>query len=366
MANKTFDGFDHYKSATDWLARSGWLQWQVLGTSYSVSFVTGRNGRGKALQFAGAPILDARAVAVFRDRNNEGFLGAAFTILESTGLTPPASGMWFFFYDLTTVTVQASVHFDEANYSVVVYRGDGTTSGTLMAMSPNNVWTHDVSQFYEFHYKIDGSSGILEVRVSNNVVVTATGNTLSSANAWADGFAFRGSLTPGGANPANFLIDDFYYNDTTTGPGLVPCNSYLGDSSTVTLFAIGNDSVSWTALTGSNWQMISEVQMDGDTSYNSTSTAGNEDRFNFQALTAALDTIYALQVTGAYRKDDGGTRTIQQALKSGSTEVYGATFSLPDTNYSYFTDLFVLNPATGLNWVLTDVNAIKAGYKLTA
>ena len=368
MATKVFEGFDHYNVQADFLARSGWLQWQWIGggSAPTLSFPTGRNSLGKCLEWSvgSAGVSTDRINAVFADRNAEAFIGHA-SKMPPQGTSP--IGMWVFFYDTTVPAVQLSVHFNEVNYSVSVYRGDGFVGGaTLLGTSANNVWTNTVWQFLEYHLKVATSGGSFEVRINNNVVLTITGvNTQASANAWFDSMAFATSPNAIAYNAVNF-IDDFYYNDTTTGPGLVPANSYLGDASVATLFAIGNDSVAWTPLAGANWQEISEVAMDSDTSYNSTSTVGNEDRFNFAALSSALNTAFAVQVTGAYRKDDGGTRTIQQSVTSGGTETYGSSHNIPDTNYAYFTDLFVLNPTTGLNWTLTDINAIKGAYKLTA
>ena len=360
MATKTFDGFDHYNQLADVLQRSGWLQWQTPGGNVTASLVTGRNGRGKALSItcildtSRLPIFPFRGV--FADRNAEFFDGLCVRI-------PAGNSAIVAFGDSIGGNTQVTVVFDKTNYTVAAYRGQfgwsGASGGVFLGVSANNIWDGGVDNFFEFHLKVASSGGIIEVLGPDGTLLSLTGqNTQNTANAWADIMDLYANTT--------IIIDDFYYNDTTTGAGLVPANSYLGDSSTVTLPPIGNDAVTWTPFALSNWNEVSELAMDSDTSYNFTSTVGNEDRFNFQAITAALSTVYAVQVTGAYRKDDGGTRTIQQSVKSGSTEVYGASHNIPDTNYAYFTDMWVLNPATSLNWTLTDINAMKAGYKLVA
>jgi hypothetical protein len=46
--------------------------------------------------------------------------------------------------------------------------------------------------------------------------------------------------------------------------------------------------------------------------------------------------------------------------------VYGSNWSLPDNDYGYFTDLFVLDPDLAGSWTLTPANAISAGYNVAA
>jgi hypothetical protein len=165
-----------------------------------------------------------------------------------------------------------------------------------------------------------------------------------------------------GSGGGGALIDDFRYNDTTTGPGTYPCNAWMGDLRVATLFAISNNAVTWTPLAGANWQEISETAFDGDTTYNSTATNGNEDLFNFGTLQSVINEIVAVQLVGGYREADAGGHTITQQLKVGGTDNAGATIGLT-TGYQFFADLFPVNPTTGASWSLSDVNGMEAGYK---
>jgi hypothetical protein len=168
------------------------------------------------------------------------------------------------------------------------------------------------------------------------------------------------SITSGGAES---YLANMYICDSTTGPGSYACNTFLGDVRTAALFPTSNGTVSWTPLTGSNWSEVNEVAFDGDSSYNYTSAAGNQDILNFGSLVGTVSGILAVAVTGAYRKDDAGTHTLAQQIVSSGTQEAGATISVPGT-YVYDTDVFVLDPATGASWTVTGVNALKAGYKL--
>lgn len=355
MAIYVWDGFDHYNNTSDFRARVGALNW---GGSGNISFQTpGRNGLGKALVIPSTNIATVRAVLQQRLANQ--FMGAAINCVTGCGVT-------LSFLDTTASnTVQCSVYFNVTNHSVQIWRGSPGT-GTLLAQTGNNVWANNVYNFIECWPIIDSTSGRVRVYL-NSVLLLDTGaggvNTKQSANAWWDACQMDQS---NGGTLLSIVVDDFYSGDTTTGAGAHPCNTPLGDCGTITLFATGNSSVTWTPLSGTNYQMIDEVAMDSDTSYNSTSTPGNEDLFTFGALSGSIVLIYGVQITGAYRKDDVGARSMKQALKSNVTEVYGSVFSLPDTSYSYITDQFILDPDTGLNWTVSGVNNVLAGYNLVS
>lgn len=370
MAIQAFDGFDHYNSAVDWKSRSNnFIQYQQPSTNANpINFVTGRNGFGKAMQVNLGVTAD---IWTFGQRVANAFVGFACKF------TANGTGLRIYLLDSTTQLVNLTVYFNPFNYSVQVWRGpsvngDFDQTGTLVYSSPNNIWSGQIWNFFEVWADIDSSTGFVKAYVNGVLLASYSGNTrgptqnhspFATPNTWWDQMTVQ-MVNVGGSS--QMLIDDLYYGDSTTGPGLHACNQPIGDARVATLFPIGNNTVQWTPLANANWQEVSEVAMDSDTTYNYTSTAGNEDLLNFQSLPSTVTTIFALQVTGAYRKDDALARTVKQAVKSGATEAYGANYSLPDTNYAYFTDLFTLNPNTSANWTLSDVNGMSAGYNLVA
>jgi len=112
-----------------------------------------------------------------------------------------------------------------------------------------------------------------------------------------------------------------------------------------------------------NW--IEAHDADGDDSYNFSSTPGATDRFTFDALPSTITYVLAVQVVGAYRKDDAGTRIIQQVIGSASSEVLGAAFAIPQS-YVYCYDMFTLDPSTGSSWQVSAVNGLHAGYSIAS
>lgn len=366
MALKIWDGFDHYNQTNDFLARSGFLQWQLPGTFQpTISFVTGRNSRLSALRFTnvvGVSTYNIPCRAVWGARNAEAWFGHA--ILIPGGTVGPACSFYITLMDNVAGTVQDQICFNGNNYSVQIFRGDLT--GTSLLLTANNVWTPDVWNFIEVHAKIDGSTGAIEVKSNGVTIASVTGaNTKNTANAWFDATDYACNSVGGGIG--TFVeMDDLYYLDTTTGAGTWPANTWLGDSRTATLFPNGEGTVQWTPLSGTNWSQVSETAMDSDTSYNYTSTAANEDQINFQALSASIPVIFGLQITIAARKDDAGSRVIKTGVKSGATTSYGSNHSLPDTSYAWFTDQWILDPNTSADWTVTAVNSVVGLYNLVS
>lgn len=332
MALRAWDGFDHYASASDIVTRlNGMLSWNGAGGGL---LSPGRNGNGKA--------WSGSLNGAFGQRPSSAFIGvSAFT---------GTSDLIFFFSDSVANRVQVTVVFTVRNGGIQIFRDN---FGTLLASSVNNVWAPGSYFFIEIWPVIDALSGSVTVHLNQQAVLNVSGvQTQVSANQWWDEIGMNGAQA----------YDDFYYADPT---GSAPYNTWLGDPRVYTQFPTANSSVQFTPLANQNWQEVSEVAFDGDTSYNFDSTVGHEDLFTISALPTTITGILGFQVTGAYRKDDAGLREIKQAVKSGATESYGATYALADTHYNYFTDVFLTDPNDG-NWTRTTLNAVLIGYNLVA
>lgn len=345
MALKVFDGFDHYAADTDMSSRSGFLQWNNVISN--TSFVTGRNGFGLAMYL---PNASAGFSATFGQRVASAFVGFALNLQSGTGCI-------FEFIDSLSGLVQVTVVFDSLSFAVRIYRGPVNT-GTLLYSSANNVWAAGVYNYLEIWPVIDPSAGSVTVDVNGVTVASiSSANTRNSTNSTWDVLSFASQ------NAGTFLLDDLYYADTTTGPGTYPCDSFLGDSRVDTLFATGNDAVQWTPLANQNWQEVASVQFDGDSAYNYTTTPTDQDTYTFGVLSGTITLIYGVQVTTAQRKDDSSARSTKSVVKISSTDYFGTTNSLPNTTYTYFTDLWILNPNTTANWTSSDVNGATYGIQ---
>jgi hypothetical protein len=347
MALKVIEGWDHYSNpATDMLQRQGLLQWTAQP---SASLVTGRNGYGRALQCGSSTYGSLNGVL----GANFATLYAGFALVLSTN-----NNVTFSFGD--AVAGSAQVVFTLNAATGVISAGSG---GSPLATSGTNAFSPYVYNYFEFGATINATTGMVACRVNGVSVLSATGiDTQYTANAYTNEIIFADTVS--GIGP-NFTIDDLYVCDSTTGPGTYPCNGFLGDVSVDTVYPSANNAVAWTPLASANWQEVSEVAMDSDSSYNYSATAGQVDTFAIGALRAATNLVYGVQVTGAYRKDDASSRTIQQRVLSASTVGAGTAASIP-TGYVYISDMFAVDPNTSASWAVASVNALKVGYELVS
>lgn len=335
MALIAFDGFDNYSSVSDIYARVGALQWTSQHGSFSSS--AGRFGGGCLIPYRSAYTWTAS----INESVQTGYFGFA-----SLGVGDPFVDV----VDGKTGTTQFTIAFS-ATYGTVTV----TRNGTQIGQSATNAYNGTTWQFIEIGTTVSTTAGSVEVRINNApVLVLGSVDNQTSTNASFSAL-----------NIGSTYIDDFRFNDSTTGPGSYPCNSFLGDLRVIDLLPISNSTVAWTPLTNTNWQEVSESAFDGDTTYNSTATTGDQDMFNLAALANTVDQIVGVQLMGGYREVNASTHTITQHLSSGGTDAAGSAHNISKV-YSFITDLFPINPVTSASWTLAEINALLAGYALSA
>ncbi len=343
MALIAFEGFDFYDTTgTDLTARGmGAIAW----TSFTGSFGNpGRAGSGSYLSVVSASLLMAAAIA-------SGFIGFA---VQAFGTDVATINV----VDNLAGAVQLAFKLNQTLNRIDVYLGG---AGAPFASTATNGIIVTAWNYLEIGVTIHPTAGAVTLRCNGQTVLALSGiNTRATVNSSFNGVNFASNFS------TTLNIDDLYLADTTPGPGVFAFDNFAGDLRVVTLNTIGaGSSTQWTPLANANWQEVSEVHNTGDASYNASSTPGQTDLFHFAALAGTISSVLAVQITGSYRKDDAGTREITQQLLSGTTQIAGATYSVPGT-YVYLTDLFVLDPNTSTNWTVTSVNALQAGYTLTA
>lgn len=374
MAVVALEGWDNYAIPADMQLRVGALQWtmsyQFLGATAATDTSTGlpalitpgRGGFGKAMSI---PLFLRKfdfiggLNANFSVNYTTAFFGFAMQFQNCINLAYFTVTLW----DPVAAAAQCTIAFYDTGM-IRVFSGLGI-DGTLLATSVNNAFNPIISNFVEIHPVI-GSSGSIAVQINGQQVFGTTGatgiRTQATANAWFGGLIFWAAL--GATEYINatgaIQIDDFRLNDTTTGPGLYPCNSWMGDLRVAQCLPMGNAAAGWTPLAGANWQEVSEAGFDGDASYNSTTTAGAEDLFNLAGLAATINEVIAVQLTGAYRQADASPHGVSQQIKIGGTDHAQPTRAL-GLSYQFVTDVLPINPTSGASWTLTDVNTMQIG-----
>lgn len=345
---KAIDGFDHYNSATDMMARAGFLSHNVPTASNALSFVTGYDGVGKAARFTAANT--ARCLGImFADRNAAAYVGCRLRL---------SHGAEFRLWDGFAASAQMSVLFDPADKSIAIYQG----TSTLVYRTDPNVWSVNTWFMFELYLLVANVGGALKVRIDGVNKAGIVGiDTQQTGNAYWD--VMRVYAQHGGVGNSTIDIDDFYYCDTAAGPGPYPMNTFIGKTRVVTLFPNGNDAVQFTPLSGTNYQMIDEQAMDSDSTYNYSSTYQNKDSFNFEALPVATASIFGVQLTTAARKDDSGLLQLQQFLKlEGEEFPVGSLWAMSGT-YRYFSEVWPYDLYSDQAWTVSAINALSAGYQ---
>jgi hypothetical protein len=343
MALLWYDGFDNYNSTTDMASQiSNVISYLSLLGSIQAP---GRGGFGKMINNCNYVNMSVNT------SSNIIIVGGAFANISNPGYQA-LGGCYIQFQDFSGAMLK--VYFSTEYEQIII-----TSNGVTLYTSPSAFWNKAAFNFFEIYVVFSATAGQVKVQINGELVIN-----LQNVDTLPTGTSNFNYLSISGADGNSlFSIDDLYICDGTTGPGTYPNNNFLGDVRCATLFPVGNGVVQWTPLANTNWQEVSETAMDGDTSYNFSDTAGQQDLFNFAALTGVIDQIVAVQIKGAYRKSDAGTRVLQQQLLSGTTQSGGAQtyFGL---SYAYVTDTYPNDPNTGVGWTLAAVNALQAGYKL--
>jgi hypothetical protein len=399
MALLAFDGFDHYGTDADLLARTGMLQWVASNqpSGNSVLYAAGRSGTGKCGQFV-AGEHGSWLTATINSDTDEAFYGIAVRVI-SDGVPYFDLQIW----DDLANNAPFTFRFFTSSGAVIAYSGDPSTThiysyanghiidegpGTFpIATSSSNVFNPFVWNFLEMHVTQDVQTsvagsltdhGTFELKVNGVNVLSGTGaatfyptGDFSGAGNYVNTSKYSGWRIKCGEVEGEFPgmeFDDFYCLDNTTGSGANPLNTYLGDCAVNTTFPTANISVQWAALANQNWQEVATVPFAGDNAYNNTLHDGYTDKFTFGAVPADSSTVIGVQVTGAFRSLNVSGSQIDVTIQSGSSTSGEAFTVLGGTRsaYAYYPTLYVLDPNTGADWTISAVNALTASYTLAA
>jgi hypothetical protein len=333
------DGFDNYNNATD-------LGTLYAGTTAFNGFGAGRTD-GKAIDLA----FTKTGSLLYQNFGNQTDITAAFATYNP--ISSQNGNKIFAFSEAVSGATLCQVDYGTANF-VYVTLSNGTVYTGSIPIIPLNNWTH-----IQFRL-IVGAAGSFAMYLngSGTPAYTVTGIDTrgnSGAVTYCNSFGFVAN-----GNPYN-------YSQVNTIDDLLLCSGGLpGDCRLQTDFPIANETVAFTPLANTNWQEVSETAMDSDTSYNSTSTVGARDTFQFTPL--ALPTgssILGVFLRCAAAKTDAGTRTYQTVLTGTGGTSLGTVASL-STSYQYQQDNYT-SFLSGLG-LLTEagINGFYPGYQLVS
>jgi hypothetical protein len=273
----------------------------------------------------------------------------------------PNQGLIYWQVGDGAIGCQLTLKIDANGQVWAVYRG--TNTGTILASGTSSEIPNMGGLTYvpiQFGWLIDPSVGRLFLRINGKVLLDGTTNynTQNTANTRWNRITYCKNSESFQSYPR---IDDFALYDLNTDPfNILPRDGrvYVG-------VPTADDSVQWTPNSGSN--NFSRVNSyDGDTSYTSSSTVGQEDRFTLSSTWIPNgSTIFGYpQVLRYARIDDATPREVASLIRSGASTAY-STPKAEFSNYTLTYDKFLTNPNGGGAWDLASLQAIKIGYKLT-
>lgn len=230
--------------------------------------------------------------------------------------------------------------------------------GTITTSFPFNQWV-----LMEVHFKLDASSGVVEIKWDGNLVFSYTGNTNPSSRV---DILYMSMLM--GFTGQNFQtwLDDLAVNDTTG----TEQNGWCGDGVIVAALPNGNgDSSDWLGSDGNstdNYLLVDENPHNSDTDYVSAASTGLKDLYNLAAMPSipSGSAIVLVQPIAVARRTDPATLSnIDVGIKSGATEDFAASQALTTTYALYAGEIYYVDPDDGMAWDETKVNALQVGIQ---
>jgi hypothetical protein len=355
MAILFMEGFDGHASVAEVFADP---RFSFSGVTSEYKLQTGRSGSGNCLE------VDAG--------------GDDFTCIlsQATGSTIWIQFAYYFdqdpgasdvrivqIYDNSGV-LQGTLALQLGSNTVTYHRGD--YNGTLLATSPSALGA--ATWYYlELKVVIDDSAGSVYLKIDGVEEMNVSAVDTNNGGVASVSSVRFGRTASSSESSFDGKFDDIVIGDTSDGVGGSPsivATDLIGDCSIEVLFPDGaGNYAQWTPSTGLNYQNVDEgATNDGDTTYNSSSTAAQRDSFTCDDLSISTGSVYAVQVTNICRREDGGGRLFRGTIRTSSTDAEGTGKYMPAT-YAHKTDIFE-NDASGSDWTVSSVNAMEIGYEL--
>jgi len=225
--------------------------------------------------------------------------------------------------------------------SIVV--GNSTTTSTNPVLVAN-AWQHVEGM-------MNTATGDVEVRVEGVLAVSVAGLAIVGPIAQI-------SVRVPSVNQPNLkqYLKDFAVWD---GSGAFN-NTFMGSIQVRELIPDGDAAFNWLASTGvTGFNLIDEAPPNDDTDYiYAVTPPPAASKFSVGNLPVDVTSVRGLSVVVRSRKTDGGDGNLQTGLVSGASTVLGTDRPIT-TAYTYWTDIFETDPATGAAWSPAAVNAVQ-------
>ena len=241
----------------------------------------------------------------------------------------------------------------ETDGRISAYRGNPITgSGTLLGTSTSPAIVANAWQHIELKVFLDDAAGTIEVRVEGVTVLSLTSqDTLNAAGPCTQIAQGRASFSSGSHS---YYTKDWVLWDTA---GTLN-NDFMSSVAVYELIPDGDISFNWAASSGTTgWNLIDEAPPNDDTDYiYAVDPAPAASKFSLTNLPVDVTTVKGLIAIARSKKTDGGDGNLQVGMVSGASTGLGSDRPIT-TAYTYWQDVFEVDPATGLAWAPSAVDA---------
>jgi hypothetical protein len=170
------------------------------------------------------------------------------------------------------------------------------------------------------------------------------------------------------ADIGTFDLDDVWLLDETDG---VAPTSSIGDVVVATIYPDGDgNTIAWTPLAGTRWESVDEgagVDHDGNATYVSSQTAGQQNLFTFGSVPAAVDSVGgALAINYVSSKEAAlGGPGFHAVKRTSTTTVVDDTFVMQSGQSGYTTSQKIWNTdGLGAAWTESTINSSEFGMEV--
>jgi hypothetical protein len=249
-------------------------------------------------------------------------------------------------------TIHCSVGITSGG-ALVIY---GPGGSTVVATSATGLISTGTWYYLEAHVVIHDTTGVVEVRLGETVVLTYNGDTRNGA---ATTVAFISDRSPVAvSNGADF--DDHYVDDA----------AYQGDITVVTLLPDGNGSSSgWTGSDGNstdNYLLVDDSPTPNVTDYVAASVSGTQDLYSMGDMPAGYSVIAIQELIYAQKSDAGTPPTLLPVAKGalGTVRTDTALPTLSTTAQLVNAQIRTTDP-DGNPLTAARVNAMEVGVQIS-
>lgn len=244
--------------------------------------------------------------------------------------------------------------YNSANVGILRLTATDPSAGWRFEYWNGSVWTMIGAAYtgafqsvpHDFRCKIDNTVGAFEWWINGVLERSFTGDTDLIASAGCDDVRIGGFTEFVPSNWTEFIVADV---------------STLG-MRVATLVANGNGAN--TAWTG-GYTDIDENNIN-DADFISSATATQVETFTLSDLSTAAAALTPVAVVNSFRARNGasGPQNIDPALRTGGTNYFGSSVPGLSTSFSsgYF-NVWQINPNTGLDWTVSDINGLELGAR---